>query len=1125
MQSINFEFIRDHQPVIADLGGYAEAILHIDPGAALPRLRSIAEVITRIIYRKENLPFIPNANFFDLLKAPAFLASVDKRLMDYLHFLRKNGNSAAHGGEGNQSIALQALKITHQLVSYLAIQYYRQEYASISQFIAIDHPTEPLKQAKQQAELKQQAQEIKALIKALDEQRVRAEQSESRLKSTLKEQQEAAKQSHATAQSLSWNEATSRRLLIDTMLVQAGWNLKDEYQVTLEHPVEHQPTSSGIGYADYVLWDESGKPLAVVEAKRSSEEGLQIGREQARIYADGLEKMTGQRPVIFYTNGYETYIWDDRQYNSYRPVYGFYSRDSLNYLLYQRQYRAPAIEQFNPDIEIAGRPYQIEAVKAVAKKFQDQRRKALLIQATGTGKTRVAIAISELLTRTHWGKRVLFLCDRRELRRQADSAYKIYLSTEPRCVIGEKNEIDQNARIYLSTYPGMMNRFHQLDVGFFDLIIADESHRSIYNRYREIFEYFDALQLGLTATPVKFIARNTYELFGCEDQDPTFNYSLDDAINNEQPYLVPFKVKDLTTEFLREGLYYDDLSAEQKRQLEEDLGEEAAKQTHIKGSQIGKKIFSEDTDRIILENLINNGIKDATHSLVGKTIIFAQSQQHAEHLEALFTKLYPQYGTAVCKVIHNKVTRAEALIDEFKESGNQFRIAISVDMMDTGIDVPEVVNLVFARSIKSWVKFWQMIGRGTRLCENLFGEGEDKKEFLIFDHYSNFAYFEEEYQEAEESLGKSLLEQLFEARLNLVRSSQLKNNREAFDLGVSLIRADINDLPEKSVTVKKELRTVHELQQSKLLERMEANTLHTLEKVVAPLMGSRVLREPTAISFDRLMANLQGCVVEQSSCLEDLRDVLLLGLSELPVTIQAVRQKDSVIQEVQSAAFWYNPTVIRLEWVRTELRGIMKYRERGSEPGSIETTTTKEDKSKIKEKNRSIDLGSISDTLRYRKRIKAILDKMVESNLVLQKIRNNQPIEPAEMDSLVSTILTENPGVDINILNEFYHRSSFELQTTLRELIGMDSEAVENHFTQFLHKHPELAYRQVQFMNLLKTYLSNHGTITVEKLYEAPFTSIDHEGVGGLFKSEDVDDLVEVLRPYLVTEPTQHEAH
>lgn len=580
----------------------------------------------------------------------------------------------------------------------------------------------------------------------------------------------------------------------------------------------------------------------------------------------------------------------------------------------------------NPDPSIAGRPYQIEAIKSVTNRFQNQRRQTLIVQATGTGKTRVSIALVALLLKARWVKRVLFLCDRKELRRQADDAFKLHLASEPRCVVGESNRIDQSARIFVATYPGMMNRFSQLDVGFFDLIIADESHRSIYNKYRDIFDYFDALQVGLTATPVKFIARNTFDLFGCENGDPTFNFDLAEAIAHEPRYLNPFRVKEFTTEFLRDGIHYKDLTPEQREQLEEDLGAEEAQNVHFKGKEIGKKIFSASTDCQILENLMTNGIKDATQSLVGKTIIFAQSQEHAEHLESMFVKLYPQYGTKVCKVIHNKVDRPEARIDEFKSPDNPFRIAISVDMLDTGIDVPEVVNLVFARPVKSWVKFWQMIGRGTRLCENLFGPGKDKEEFLIFDHYGNFKYFDEEYTEAEVVASRSLLQTVFEARLTLADTAMKKTSVKAFELAVALLKADICDLPEDAIAVRRELRLVKLLQESDMLSSMEASTRHSLEKIIAPLMGSRPLKDMDASLFDRLIAELQTAHLLASSELENLKAELIAAVQNLAVTINDVRLKADEMEAVQSYDYWANLSVARLEQTRLELRAIMKFK-------------------------------------------------------------------------------------------------------------------------------------------------------------------------------------------------------
>lgn len=1117
MNSVNFEFLRPKYDVLANLGGLAEAVLHIDPGSALTRLRSFGEEMTKTIYKEEALPRFPQASFYEMVKNPVFVDCVDKSLIHQLNFLRVQGNDSAHGAEGDLRYARLALSTAHQLAGYMALTYCGERKDSLQSFQEIPDPTNTILQLKKsvssyEKDLKKQQEELQRVMDELD--RERAKQSESFKQPEEQEQKERKLRSQKSADSLQWSEAKTRARLIDAMLVKAGWEVGNSAQVGEEVEVKFPANPSGKGYVDYVLWGDNGQPLALIEAKKSGTVNLQAGREQARLYADSFELMGFQRPVIFYTNGYETFIWDDKQYNAYRPVYGFYSKESLDYLIYQRQYRAAELERFNPELKIADRPYQIEAIKTVGAHFQKQRRKALIIQATGTGKTRVAIALAELLLRTSWAKRVLFLCDRRELRVQADDAFKQNLPSEPRCVIGETSKIDETARIYISTYPGMMNRFAQLDVGFFDLIIADESHRSIYNKYRDLFDYYDALQVGLTATPVKFISRNTFDIFDCETTDPTFEFGLDAAINNEPPYLVPFRVKDLTTEFLREGIHYNDLTPDQQQQLEEDLGEEEARNTTIAGKDIGRKIFSEQTDRVILENLINNGIKDETGSLVGKTIIFAQRQDHAEHLEKLFCKMYPQYGTKVCKVIHNAIPHVDSLIKEFKKPDNDFRVAISVDMLDTGIDVPEIVNLVFAKPVKSWVKFWQMIGRGTRLRPNLFGPGEDKSEFLIFDHYGNFDFFDEEYKEPEDTGGKSLLHTTFEERLALAQAALKHNDASGFDVGVRLLKEDINDLPDDSIAVRRHLRLVHQLQQTDLLDKLDARTQHLLAETIAPLMSSRVLRDKHAMALDKLMAGIERCLVEQASCFEDGKTKLIAEVGKLAVNIQAVRQKDKIIEAVKSAAFWAEPTIEKLEHARLELRGIMKYRTSSSEPGIGTRTTTTRD-GEVIEEERGVYIQGANEALIYRRRLKGILDKMLSENPTLQKIHQGQAISESDLKTLTSTILTSHPGVSLDVLNEFFGRTADQLDMTVREIIGLDPQAVEEHFKQFLHAHPTLTAQQVQFMNLLKNYIAQNGSIVVETLYDAPFTSVSHEGIDGVFKPDDVDELIDVLRPFL----------
>lgn len=1124
MNSVNFEFLRPQYDVLANLGGLAEAVLHVDPGSALTRLRSFAEEMTKTIYKEESLPRFPQASFYELVKNPVFAGCVDKSLIHQLNFLRIQGNDSAHGAEGDLRNAKLALTTAHQLAGYMALTYCGLRKEGLPIFKEIPDPTNTILQLKKsvssyEKDLKKQQEELQRVMDELD--RERARQSESFKQPEEAEQQERKQRSQQAADSLQWNEVKTRARLIDAMLVKAGWDIGNPAQVGQEVEVQFPDNPSGKGYADYVLWGDNGQPLALVEAKKSGTVDLQAGREQARLYADSFEYMGFQRPVIFYTNGYETFIWDDHQYNAYRPIYGFYSKESLNYLIYQRHYRAAELEQFNPELKIADRPYQIEAIKTVAAHFQQQRRKALIIQATGTGKTRVAIALAELLLRKGWAKRVLFLCDRKELRVQADDAFKQNLPSEPRCVIGETSKIDESARVYIATYPGMMNRFAQLDVGFFDLIIADESHRSIYNKYRDLFDYYDALQVGLTATPVKFISRNTFDIFDCETTDPTFEFGLDAAINNEPPYLVPFRVKDLTTEFLREGIHYNDLSPEQQQQLEEDLGEEEAHNTTIAGKDIGRKIFSEETDRIILENLINNGIKDETGSLVGKTIIFAQRQDHAEHLEKLFCKMYPQYGTKVCKVIHNAIPHVDSLIKEFKKADNEFRIAISVDMLDTGIDVPEIVNLVFAKPVKSWVKFWQMIGRGTRLRPNLFGRGLDKTEFLIFDHYGNFDFFEEEYKEPEDTGGKSLLQTTFEERLALAQAALKQNHAAGYDVGVRLLKEDINDLPDESIAVRRHLRLVHQLQQTDLLDKLDARTQHQLAETIAPLMSSRVLRDKHATALDKLMAGIERCLVERASCFEDGKMALIAEVERLAVNIQAVRRKDAMIESIKSAAFWADPSIDKLEHARLELRGIMKYRTTLTNPGA-ETQITKTQDGKVQAEDREVYITGANEAMIYRRRLKGILDKMLADNPILQKIHQGEAIDESELKTLTSTILTTHPGVSLDVLNEFYGRTADQLDLTVREIIGLDPQAVEDHFKQFLHAHPTLTAQQVRFMNLLKNHIAQYGSIVIETLYDAPFTSVSHEGIDGVFKPDDVGELITVLKPFLKpdTQPT-----
>lgn len=435
-------------------------------------------------------------------------------------------------------------------------------------------------------------------------------------------------------------------------------------------------------------------------------------------------------------------------------------------------------------------------------------------------------------------------------------------------------------------------------------------------------------------------------------------------------------------------------------------------------------------------------------------------------------------------------------------------------MMDTGIDVPEIINLVFAKPVRSWVKFWQMIGRGTRLSPNLFGLGKHKKEFLVFDHYGNFDFFNEEYKEPEDIHSKSLLQTSFEARLELMLTALKANHAEGFDTALALLKADINDLPDDSIAVKRQLRVVKQLQETDLLQKMDASTQHLLQETIAPLMGSRVLSDKHAIQFDKLIAIIQRCFIQQASCFSEGQTQLLAQLDKLAITIQAVRQKDKLINEVRTAQFWDNATIGSLEHVRKELRGIMKYQQSGTSTG-FGTPSTRAADDGVQEQDSKVVLAGANEAMLYRRRLKTILDEMVKVNPTLQKIHKGEPIAEIDLQTLTSTILTTNPGVDLSVLNDFYGRTAKQLHHTIREVIGLKPEMVEKHFEQFLHAHPTLTAKQTQFMNLLKNYIAQYGSIEVDKLYEAPFINISHDGIDGVFSTDDADELMDVLKPFL----------
>ncbi len=1148
MKSLNFEFLRKDFPDLAALGGFAEAYAHNDPEGATVKLRTFVERMVHGIYESLDLAIPQKAMIGELTFKKVFQDAVPQSVCLKIGALSDHGNKAAHGKSITQQTALWLLKEAHALGCWYYITLSGCNRTDCPEFreppacgVAADSKAK-LKQEKKELkqELAQKEAELADLLAGLTAAKettaaarhsvwasmlldssvqkankfVRAPSAEA-ISSTATSKSSAkifAKAGRRASDALEFNEEDTRQWLIDSQLVSIGWNVgtngQNTQEVTQEEEVIEQPTNSGLGYADYVLWDENNKPLAVIEAKKTSV-NADKGQTQARLYADGLEKMHGQRPIIFYTNGIDIWVWDDAAGYPPRKIHGFYSKDSHQYLHFQRDQKLE-LADLMPKEEIINRPYQHEAVRRVTERFSERRRKALIVQATGTGKTRVAIALTDLLVRARWAKRILFLCDRRELRKQAKDAFAEFVPGEPLTVVGAATAKERNKRVYLATYPAMMKVFQSFDVGFFDLIIADESHRSIYNVYGELFQYFDCLQLGLTATPVEFVARNTYSLFDCADQNPTAYYPFELAV--DQDYLVPFEVETFTTGFLRRGIKYNEMTPEQQHEVEEGNLDPQSLNHEVK--DVDKSVYNKDTGRHILRNLMENGIRDAYGQRIGKSILFARNHEHAVYLRTSFDELYPEYGGKLCQVIDNYDPRAEQLIDDFKDPDNELALAISVDMLDTGIDIPEVVNLVFAKPVYSKVKFWQMIGRGTRLCRNLFGSGKHKTKFVIFDHWGNFDYFDFHYQHVEPTVSKSLMQRVFEAHIELATAALNAAETGAFDLAVGHVARDLAALPEESISVREKWRQKREVSKPEVLHAFAPPTVGVLRNDMAPLMQWVNVRGYTeAYELDLLIARMQQDLLTGGARIADYRINLLDRVNSLQMHLNPVREKADLIKKIRSESYWQALTARALEEAREGLRDIIHHRQVGTGPTSkaqfIDITEELDD---IEHHRRPSSIPEV-EMKAYRQQVEASLHDLFKSDPTLKMIHAGEPVSEHELNTLTSLVLVQNPGLNEAILSEFFGKTAESLQATIRRIVGMDAEVVESRFTEFVNQHP-LNAKQLRFLALLQTHITRHGAIEIERLYEAPFTTLDSDGFDGVFPGEDGDELVAIISSF-----------
>ncbi len=1106
----NFEFLKSEWFDIYELVKEAEECVRLKPIYACLYNRKALEKAVVWMYKNDSdlvLPYDTSLN--SLLHEKTFTENIPQPLVAKVNLIRKLGNIAAH--ESKKLSENDALHSTFELFHFLYWLYRVYSKAEPVTNLTFDINLIP-KQTKEQEELEKLKQEIaKREAETIEKEDLIKENQ-----ALLAEIQRIKEQNRPKQpKDYNYNEADTRKYFIDVLLKEVGWDITKPDAI--EYEVSGMPktydNSSGIGFVDYVLWGDDGKPLGLVEAKRTMKDA-RIGKEQAELYANCLEKKFGQRPIIFYSNGYEHHIWDDLNYPP-REVAGFYAKDDLERLISRRNSKKDLINvELNK--EIASRPYQERVIKSVCENFQNKSRKSLLVMATGTGKTRVAISISDILTRYNWAKRILFLADRTPLVVQAQRNFAKLLPELNPIDITKADSDGTNNRVVVSTYHTMMNLIDSkkadqkvFSVGHFDLIIVDEAHRSIYKKFGEIFNYFDALILGLTATPRNEVDKNTYKVFDIENGVPTDYYDYEDAV--EQGYLVPYEEYDCATKFLREGIKYNELSDEEKEEYETKFYDEETDSLplEIDSGKLNKWLFNQDTVDKILECLMVNGIKVNGGDKLGKTIIFAANEPHAQYILKRFDANYKQYNGKFARIITHKTQYAQNLIDEFSVKEKEPTIAISVDKLDTGIDVLEVVNLVFFKRVRSYTKFIQMIGRGTRLCPALFGPNDDKKKFYIFDACDNFNYFGNNPPKAGGDQ-MSLKQKIFLKRLEL--AEKLKNEDEILKLLSNKIKDDLHKtvktMDRDNFIVRRYRESVDEFSQRDRWNNLDGDDLIKIKDRISHLPTTENDENELYRRFDLIILNAQLALLAKDMKTFDkyqtkIKEIayMLEGKSSIP----KIKENIELICEIQTEDFWMNITISTLEEVRMKLRDLMDlldYLKR-----EIVYTHFEDDLINIKIET-NIPLSGV-DLAQYRKKVEAFLQSH-QNDLCINKLKFNKPLTQTDIEQL-EKILFENS--DIGSKEKLHSlQGDLGLGEFIRSIIGLEQTEVEKVFSTYLDAN-SFNSNQIRFIGKIINYLKINGTmLDFGTLYEAPFTDISSEGIDGVFSSNDADNIIYLIK-------------
>jgi len=1080
--SANFDFLQSQitYTLFASACIEAERVLATSPAMAAIGCRKAFELAVKWVYSADNTITMPyKDNLQALLHEPSFRFAVDNKTWGKLPYIIKLGNLAAHTDKAiSRSEAVLSLLSLFEFVQWLDYCYgvaYKERHFDEGKIPATKVILDEVKIKERDSLLEQKDSEIEAL-------RVQVAAMSKQLTGGKKQHQE---ERIFTATDIS--EFLTRKKYIDVDLKLLGWVFGDD--VREEVPLEGMPNNEEKGYADYVLYGKNGLPLALIEAKRTSKDP-KIGTHQAKLYADCLEKMSGQRPVMFTTNGFETYLWDDLT-SPQRKVSGIFAKDDLEKLLNRRQDRK-TLNEIPIDDKITDRYYQKEAIRAVCANIESGHRKSLLVMATGTGKTRVSSSLSDVLSRGGHVTNILFLADRTALVGQAKNDYKKYLPDMSLCNLLNNKE-DKNSRIVFSTYPTILNAIDTVrneqgqrlfTPAHFDLIILDEAHRSIFRKYRAIFEYFDGLLLGLTATPRNDIDRNTYEFFEMANNVPTYVYEYKTAVEKDH-VLVPYHNIEVTTKFLEHGIAYEELSEEDKERYEEDfLDEEGEMPEVIPPEAVNKFIFNQNTVDMVIEDLMTKGIKVAGGDRLGKTIIFAQNKKHAQYIIERFDKLYPQYHGSFAKRVVCDDAYAQNIITDFKIAEKEPHLAVSVDMLDTGIDVPEIVNLVFFKRIRSKIKFWQMIGRGTRLCIDLFGVGLDKTRFFIFDYLGNFEFFRVNKDGLPSNETPSLTEAIFAKRVRLIQHLQ-----EAAFAGaeyqtmrtglVETILAQIQALNSELFTVKLQLQYVEKYKSTQAFVYLTDLDKHDLIIYLAPLVYMDD-KDEYAKGFDNLIYGLMLARLEAAKHFKRGQRQLqsICGSLAERSTIPQVNEKLALIQTVSSEEFWQDVALLDLEKVRMELRELIKFIVEGEGRGLVYTNLT----DPIIGVKEGETLYPIDDFEDYKLKVNRYIENHGD-HMAIYKLRNNIPLNNMDYQSL-EKILTGELGTKEDYQRE-YQDTPFGL--LVRKIAKLEYQAVQEAFSAFINDQ-SLSQAQIVYVKKIIDYIVQNGYIdNVSELMKPPF--------------------------------------